>query len=67
MAQQQPSLGELITLGSTLLGCIVGGLVVGFLLDRQFDTTPLFELVGIGLGIVSAVSIGYVHIRRYLR
>lgn len=35
---------------ASLLMCIVGGI----LLDRWMDTVPLFTLVGIGLGLVTA-------------
>ena len=54
MAQRGPTTGELIALGSTIVGSVVGGLVIGVLLDRHFQTTPVFTLIGIGLGMVGA-------------
>jgi ATP synthase protein I len=43
------------------LGCsVVAGLIIfilgGVLLDRWFDTTPLFTLIGVLLGILAAGS-----------
>jgi len=54
VAQRGPTTGELIALGSTTVGSVVGGLVIGVLLDRHFQMTPVFTLIGIGLGIVGA-------------
>lgn len=58
---------ELVTLGATTVACIVGGLVVGLLLDRHFDALPMYTLVGIAVGIVSACVISYLRIRDYLK
>ena len=43
---------DLIGLGGMLVGAVVGGLVLGALLDNAVGTTPAFTLVGIGVGIV---------------
>lgn len=42
---------DLVGLGGLLVGAVVGGLVLGTLLDRAADSTPVFTLVGIGVGI----------------
>jgi len=58
---------DLVTLGATLAGCLVGGLVVGLLLDQQFDALPVYTLTGIAVGIVSGSVVTYVRIREFLR
>ena len=39
---------------SQLLGGMIGGALVGWMVDRVFDTGPLFLLLLLGLGIVVA-------------
>ena len=58
---------DLIGLGGLLLGAVVGGLVLGVLLDRAADSSPAFTLAGIGLGIVLG-SVGFwLRVRTALR
>jgi len=38
---------------------IVGGMGLGFLLDGWTDTTPLFSLVGLAIGLLVACYGGY--------
>ena len=42
-------------LGFVLFGCIGGGYLLGWLLDRWLHTTPTFALVGSGLGLAAGV------------
>ena len=44
---------DLIGLGGLLVGAVVGGLVLGALLDNAAGTAPAFTLAGIALGIVA--------------
>jgi F0F1-type ATP synthase assembly protein I len=46
---------------------LVAGLALGWLVDALADTTPIFLLVGLLLGIVGAVSYTVVEFRKYLR
>ena len=39
---------------SQLLGGMIGGALIGWVVDRVFDTGPLFLLLLLGLGIVVA-------------
>jgi len=48
------TLGTVITLGSTIAGSIIVGLLLGLFLDSQAGTSPLFLLLGIFLGIAAA-------------
>lgn len=54
-------------LGGTIAGCVVGGSVLGLLADSALGTSPALLLVGLGLGILSAVLITYTKVRSYLR
>ena len=65
-ARSQPSVWELLTLGTSLAACVVGGGAIGWLVDRAAGTLPVFLLVGLGLGIVAGIVIAYRRIRPYL-
>jgi F0F1-type ATP synthase assembly protein I len=45
---------DLIGLGGLLVGAVVVGTVLGILIDRAADTTPVFTMLGVFLGIVAA-------------
>ncbi|HSV37318.1 MAG TPA: hypothetical protein VLI04_01035 [Nocardioidaceae bacterium] len=58
---------DLLGLGGLLVGGVVGGLVVGVLLDNWLDAAPVFELIGITLGIVLAGVGFWLRVRSALR
>ena len=58
---------DLLGLGGLLVGAVVGGLVIGLLLDQAFGTSPLFVLIGIALGIVGAGAAFWSKVRAALR
>jgi F0F1-type ATP synthase assembly protein I len=69
-ATQQPSVArgavEFMTLGlSAAMALVVGG-GLGYLLDRWIGTTPLFTLIGVALGLVTAIMMVRVRVRKYL-
>ncbi|PZS03100.1 MAG: hypothetical protein DLM56_10035 [Pseudonocardiales bacterium] len=66
MERRPASVRELITLGSTLVGCMVVGVVAGLLVDRALHSSPLYTVVGTAVGIVSACVSLYVRIRRFI-
>ena len=68
MVEQRPSLGlwDLVTLGSVMVGCLVGGCGLGLLVDAHFGTLPVFTLVGLGFGLISGAMITIQRIRHYL-
>jgi len=58
---------DLIGLGGLLVGAVVGGLVIGILIDRQAGTGPAFTLLGIALGIVLGGAGFWLRVRAALR
>ncbi len=48
-----------LSVGTVLVSNIVGGIVVGYLLDRWLNTTPWLLLAGIVLGSVGGFAAMY--------
>jgi hypothetical protein len=67
VAQRPLSVWELVTLGATTLGCLVGGLLGGLALDGHLGTLPVCTLIGLTVGIVCGGAIAYVRVRQFLR
>jgi F0F1-type ATP synthase assembly protein I len=57
----------LVGLGGLLVGCIVTGLVVGWLVDDLAGSSPVGILLGLSVGIAVAVVGSCVRISRTLR
>ena len=49
---------DLIGLGGLLVGAIVAGTLLGIVLDNVADTTPVFTIVGVFLGM-AAGALGF--------
>jgi F0F1-type ATP synthase assembly protein I len=58
---------DLVGLGGLLTGAVVVGLVGGLVVDDRAGTSPVFTLVGIGLGIVAGGVGFWVRVRSALR
>jgi F0F1-type ATP synthase assembly protein I len=58
---------DLASLGGLLAGAVVGGMVLGLVIDDQAGTTPVFALIGVGLGIVSGGIGFWLKVRAALR
>jgi F0F1-type ATP synthase assembly protein I len=58
---------DLIGLGGMLAGSVIACTALGYLLDQAIDTTPVFTLVGIGLGMVAGGVGFWVRVRSALR
>lgn len=54
-----PPTAQLIGIGWFFAVCIVFGVVGGVLLDRVTGTAPLFALLGLTLGLLTAFYGGY--------
>jgi F0F1-type ATP synthase assembly protein I len=57
---------DLLGLGGVLVAAVVGGLVVGLLVDHWAGTEPVFALVGIALGILAGGVGFWVRVRAAL-
>ena len=64
--KKPPSLWFLATLGSTLVGCTVGGLIIGQVLDNVLKSYPVGTFTGTMLGIVLAVVTAWAQIKKFL-
>lgn len=49
-----------LDLVSQVIGCIVIGALIGYLLDRWLNTTPVFLMIFIVLGVMAAFRNAYV-------
>jgi F0F1-type ATP synthase assembly protein I len=58
---------DLIGLGGVLAGAVIGGLVLGLVVDDQAGTAPVFTLVGVFLGILAGAAGFVVRVRAALR
>jgi F0F1-type ATP synthase assembly protein I len=59
-------LWRLVGLGAVFVGNVVAGLVLGWLADRHFDSSPVFVLSGIGIGIIGAFVSAWQQIKPFL-
>jgi F0F1-type ATP synthase assembly protein I len=70
-SSEPPSAGlrgrDLLGLGGLLIGAVVGGLVIGLLVDQAAGTAPLFVLVGIAVGIIAGGVGFWARVRTALR
>ena len=70
MGDEAPTQGfrgrDLLGLGGLLVGAVVGGTVLGYLLDQALGTTPVFTLVGIALGMVGGGVAFWLRVRSAL-
>ena len=41
-------------LGCAVVASLIGGVVLGIILDQWLDTTPWFTLIGVALGMIAA-------------
>jgi hypothetical protein len=58
---------DLVGLGAYNVGCLVGGLALGWFVDDRVDSTPVFTLVGLALGIAVGIWGSWLRIRMFLR
>ena len=58
---------DLATLGGVLVAGVVGGLVVGVLVDNATGSSPTWTLVGLGVGVVLGIVAFVIRVRAALR
>jgi F0F1-type ATP synthase assembly protein I len=62
-----PSAWELVGLGGFVVGCVVGGLALGWAADEHWNSSPVGILIGLGVGIVLAIVGSSLRIAVFLR
>lgn len=62
-----PDLATLLGLGLALAAYLVVGLGLGWLTDSLLDSTPIFMMVGLALGIVGASLHVYAQFKKFLK
>jgi ATP synthase protein I len=53
-------------MGTSVAGCVAIGVFAGVWLDGRAGTSPLFLIVGLVLGLASAVATVVIQVRRFL-
>lgn len=66
MPEEPLGWSTLLGMGAVIAAQLVVGLALGWLVDSLANTTPIFLLIGLLLGIVGAVSYTVVEFRKYL-
>lgn len=67
MAPEPPSWQSLLGMGAVIAALLVVGMALGWLVDSLANTTPIFIMVGLALGIAAAVTYTVVEFRQYLK
>ena len=65
--RSSPGAWDLVGIGGLFVGCIVVGLSLGSAVDSWLDTSPVFVLVGIFLGIFSAIVGSWLRSKAFLQ
>jgi F0F1-type ATP synthase assembly protein I len=58
---------DLAGLGGLLVAAVVGGMVIGLVVDEQAGTSPVGALIGIFLGVVIGAVAFWLRVRTALR
>jgi len=58
---------DLAGLGGILVAAVVGGMVIGLIIDEQAGTTPVGVLIGIAVGVVAGAAASWSRVRTALR
>ena len=58
---------DLASLGGLLVAAVVGGMVIGLLIDNAAGTSPAATLVGIAIGVIAAIAAFWARVRLALR
>ncbi len=58
---------SLLGIGAVVAGVLVAGLALGWWVDELLDTSPIFVLVGIALGVAGGIWHTVVRLRTYLK
>jgi F0F1-type ATP synthase assembly protein I len=67
VTRDAPGWSTLLGVGIVTALLFAGGLALGWLLDRVFNTFPILVLVGLALGIAGGVCYTIVQFRSFLK
>lgn len=62
-----PSPRELIGVGSAITGLVAGGMLLGWFVDSKAGTLPVFALIGLATGMITASYYAYVKFRNFTK
>lgn len=62
-----PDLSDLLSFGMATAACLVAGLALGWFVDAELDTLPVFTLFGLAVGIVATCLYVYAKLKKYLK
>jgi F0F1-type ATP synthase assembly protein I len=66
VSSEGPELGDLLGMGTSIAGCLVVGIGLGWLVDHLLGLFPVFALVGLLLGIVAACFYTYGQFKKFM-
>lgn len=67
VADESPGWSTLLGIGSVSAASLAAGILLGWWLDRIFNTSPILVLLGIALGIVGGVCYTVTQFRQFLK
>jgi F0F1-type ATP synthase assembly protein I len=67
MGRRTPGLLDLLALGVLNGAAVAVGLVLGWVVDSHAHTTPIFELVGLLLGVAGGIAATWARMKELLK
>lgn len=67
MAPEPPSWQSLIGMGAVIAAVLALGMGLGWLVDSIADTTPVFIMIGLLVGVVGAVAYTVNEFKQFLK
>lgn len=58
---------DLAGLGGLLVAAVVGGMVIGLVVDEQAGSSPVGVLIGIAVGVLAGAAAFWIRVRTALR
>lgn len=62
-----PSIGDLIWVGTACAISVLAGGGIGYLLDGLWHTSPWLSFVGLAFGVLSAFMLAWAQVRKFSR
>lgn len=65
MTDPGPTRWELLGMGTTIAGCLLIPMGLGWLLDELTGTLPIFLMIGLVIGMASAAGYSYKEVQKF--